>query len=771
MRLSLPTPDEILEELADKVALQIDRQAPVAFDAALKEMTRYHRFLLSLNATRTIEGEAFSYAAVQAESWIAPHDEWITQYRRLFERAANRIADDSDYFAKLAHAPLALLPRGDDPALADNVIQSILDLGSMMAHRLEAWVTKRSVVENAPGAAAIPRVGLSGSDSRAYANLMRHVVSAWESSLLNVPSLFHWKDEDKGDSAKRWDTLRTSWPFVWKHLQTTANILAAAVWNEDDAGSQLYRDALVRWPETLQHQLGDRAEFIERRLLFPDILKVGWDGAAVRAKLLLPAYIGPAADELYSAAVHGAHDDVLLLTAALFLHWSVEKKQVSDIAANRAAELLRREYSDREDWRGPKSQQRSFSSLMMDVVRLDAAGQRFDKATYGSDLDRFVERLDNMTERRVVPGRIFTPSTLRGRDELQVSILAILLVHVPIDGDGGIAQRIRDYARNEAALPEGDRTLRNLLSTLSRFSKALKEPPPSLQNAVAILKPDVDVGATSQSLLAVLAAMSDAIVHERMERLRARTVHPPVLEQLRVAAEKGLQDVLVRGPFFRGFTIEKVPDLPNVESFTVRLDGVSKAQLVDPPMESQDLNLEEVYARGMAENAAGRIWGFFNRQPRVNVAIQARIEDAQFWSEVKKLALDVGAEPRLLVSREAEARALRKLIYKPAGQTGGLTIEKKNRDEGEGNSYIATIEGVDVYSSGLPAGTAWLFSSHILQKVRYKTDAAGRIVTLEFVLGEDFKGSIVSKFVQDTVWADWTVYDIDCHDPAGGTSD
>ncbi len=55
-RRDLPTPGQILEELADKTAAQIDRMAPVAFDDAWREMTRYHRFLLALNASRTPMG-------------------------------------------------------------------------------------------------------------------------------------------------------------------------------------------------------------------------------------------------------------------------------------------------------------------------------------------------------------------------------------------------------------------------------------------------------------------------------------------------------------------------------------------------------------------------------------------------------------------------------------------------------------------------------------------------------------------------------------------
>jgi len=40
MNRDLPTPAQILEELADRVAAQIDRQAPLAFDEALDSCFR-----------------------------------------------------------------------------------------------------------------------------------------------------------------------------------------------------------------------------------------------------------------------------------------------------------------------------------------------------------------------------------------------------------------------------------------------------------------------------------------------------------------------------------------------------------------------------------------------------------------------------------------------------------------------------------------------------------------------------------------------------------
>ena len=50
MRIELPSQSEIIEELVDRVAAQIDLGKPVAFDNALAELRRYHRFVLGLSA-------------------------------------------------------------------------------------------------------------------------------------------------------------------------------------------------------------------------------------------------------------------------------------------------------------------------------------------------------------------------------------------------------------------------------------------------------------------------------------------------------------------------------------------------------------------------------------------------------------------------------------------------------------------------------------------------------------------------------------------------
>ena len=75
MKRDSPAPKDILEELADNTAEQVERLAPVAFDNTFSEMLAYHRFLLALSASRTPDGSAVSFAEVMGDAWIAPHHE------------------------------------------------------------------------------------------------------------------------------------------------------------------------------------------------------------------------------------------------------------------------------------------------------------------------------------------------------------------------------------------------------------------------------------------------------------------------------------------------------------------------------------------------------------------------------------------------------------------------------------------------------------------------------------------------------------------------
>lgn len=764
MKRDLPSPDQILEELADKVALQIDRLAAVSFDNALREMTRYHRFLLSVNASRDPSGTPFSYAEVPGNAWHAPHREWIRQYRRLFERAADRIPDDTRFMRSLAHVANRLLPRSGDPALSAAVLQGILDLGPLLIHRLEGWVTKRTVLESSAGEAAKPRLTLAGSDAKAYADVLTEVVGSWERLLQAAPSLFEWREEGSGSEHRQWAAYRVSWPYLWQHLQNTAYALAVAVWNEDELGSVLFRDALVRWPETLSYVLKDRAELRHRRLLFPNVLTQDWEGAVAQVGPLLYDYMPkPAPGQLFAAVVRRAHDDAVLMTAGLLLHWTTHNKQASDIGGRTAGALLRREQSDPNDMRlGREQRELTLGSLLLDLISLELAGESHEDGTYGAELDQLVVTLDNMTERRVVPGRVFTPSTLHSRDELLLSFLTILTAAEP---DNGLQADIGELISDESVLPRGDRSIRGMLRELRQYEKVLEQPSPQIQHGVAILKPGSDVNSATEHVRMVLIETIAAVEAKRHERLIARAVEAGRLERLRAAIEAAILKEPPHVPFFRDVQVNAsgkiLGELKNID-----ITGMSKAQLLDPSMEDVGYDLDEHLSSRMREWVGQRAWNDFCRRERQVVAVDHAVEDEAFWSEVRGLAAQVGPDPLLVVSRQAEGRALRHLIYRRPNERSNLKVQDQAKDA-VGGSYIATVEGVDVCSADFKPGTAWLFSALALHEIRYGAlDAEGHHISLSFEPDADgLKGTLRAVFNQQTVWADLPVFELKIHDP------
>jgi hypothetical protein len=167
----LPTPSDFLEELADRVIAQIERNAITAFKGAVDELTRFHVFLLDAHNAHTEEGQPISLAEV-GDFWDVPYREWIRQYRRVFESAADKIGVETTFIETLSHALMRLVP-GDAAELSPPVVTSLLDLSVHEVIVLEAWVTRRTNFDVPADRTAEPRLQLAGSERRAYESVVQ----------------------------------------------------------------------------------------------------------------------------------------------------------------------------------------------------------------------------------------------------------------------------------------------------------------------------------------------------------------------------------------------------------------------------------------------------------------------------------------------------------------------------------------------------------------------------------------------------------------------
>ncbi len=749
MKRDLPTPEQILEELSGKVAAHIEHSAPEAFDNALDELLRYHEFLLSLNARPHIVGESFNFAQVQGREFLPPHVRWIRTYRRLFERAAERIPTESHFLRVLSSVPLRLLESPATAELPQDIIEWIIRTGPVMMHQIEAWVTRRTTVEVPKGGSAVPRLALAGADEKSYANVLPEIIGSWERLLQLAPYAYHWRDSLVHSQDKGWAAFAASWPYLWQHLSSTAYCLAVAVWNEDETGAKYFREALVRWPDTLGHREQDH--FLRwNNLVFPHVVRLGFPSAVnAVANLRFENAPPPTAEALSDAAIRAAHQDVLLLTSALLLFWTMERKQASDIGGKTARALLLREGRDQLR---PAENHLNFRKVLLELFRLWMPGQDQSDRSYDSALDRLVESLDDMTERRVVPGRVYTPSTLNGCDDLMSAFAALLTSALLHAGDENVEGALRELAAGDERLPGGDASLRGILQKLDLLDNALDHSADEIIRVQTTLTDGAGLADSKDRLASVIKLARQVIEEERQKHLDERPVDPKRIERIRASIETALLAKPAQLWFFRNVDI-RVTQNETGELIEVQL-AVSKRQIVAPPMETPWPGLEGWAASECKVRVAYQAWQSFLRRPRKGVNVSGSVGDEAFWRAISPIVEQIQDSPVLVVA-DADADTLLRLVHR---NSSNLRIEHMQGFELPG-SYIAHVEKVAVYGAGSKELGRLLFSSSALRQIDHGC-IGEQHVTVDFDLVEGSEGRLRVGFRQMEHWSTAPIFEL-----------
>ena len=177
-------------------------------------------------------------------------------------------------------------------------------------------------------------------------------------------------------------------------------------------------------------------------------------------------------------------------------------------------------------------------------------------------------------------------------------------------------------------------------------------------------------------------------------------------------------------------------------------------------MESPSINLLDVLAEIAIRRAGDCIWRAFCCRERVAFAAHSRPNQGEYWREISPLIRQVGQNPVLVVSESAERQPLQRLLFARPSDRPNLNIERR-LDKNTYRIYIATIEGVDVYSKNLAPGSAWLFSAQALNSVKYRVlDQQLRHVEVDYQPDDTSKGSLEVRFSQHLEWADTPIFEI-----------
>lgn len=765
---TLPKPSNFLEELADRVIAQIERNAITAFKGAVKELIRYHRFLLEAHNTRTHQGQPLSLAEVGG-TWEAPYREWIRQYRRVFESAAGKIPVETTFIETLSHTVMALLPR-DAAELSPPIVTSLLDLGVHEVIILEAWVTRRTTVDVPTDEAAQPRLQLAGSELRAYQQVVRSFVGAWENVLRVADDLYGLRSSDGGPPpAERWTAFRRSMPFLDKHLRNTAYLVASAIWNEDETGAEWYSDSLLRWMDTLRLAMQTDIMLVHHALLTADYLALDWTAVQTHLQPYRrhPWPELPPPETVFAVVLRGLFDDVLLIAALLALTWYVNDQQSTDIGARAAGRLLRRQVIEGEGSRfapGGMHSPTVFRSLFSLLVRA-ALNPWSAQGSYAAGLDGLVQSLNGMSERHVVPGRVYSSWGWRGLDQLRPQLLAMLAANLPGAGDDGVMTWVRDFATNESLFADGDESLRRIESALVTCEQALGDRLDQnlLERGVHALAPGADAAAGRARLRTIFAEAIAIIREQRTERLRAR----PIDQEKWNALTAAMSDALVPELYcIRDFRVERIHERA-ASVMEWQITGIDKANFVTPSMaweSSSDLN--RFITDGLRGRLASHVWRAFWQRPPEPVAIEG---EESLWDAIADNVGRVGHPAVLVTAYDPVAATVSRWTCSPPDRRpADRRIEYvQGHESGGGTSYVGTVDGIEVFAAEVEESHSYLFSARMLESVAYRLVTPDAFVSAEFQEGEDgnpWNGRIIVRFAQDTVWRDTPIIDLVAQD-------
>jgi hypothetical protein len=758
----LPTPENFLEQLIDKVVKQIDDSAATGFKAALAETVKYHRFILAAQNTKDDAGHAFNFAEVGG-FFTRPDTEWVHEYRRAFFAAAAKIGSDSAFIDRMSNVAARLVPD-DAFNFSPRVLQRLLDLGVFEVIALEDWLTKRAVVGATSGESGAS-TALTGSDKRAYEDALLGMVGGWETLLQSLILSFGLERRPgKGARDNSWTVFSASFPVLQTHLNNTAYFFAASVWNDDALGAGRFSDLLLRWLQPFYANLQSSYLFENTVLFTPDLLVQDW--ASVRTALAHHVRFSP--EQMAPGPVSGlvlweAHADVVCLSGLVALHWFATKQQPSETAREAALLTLGRKLRASEGSVLTQMQPKSTFRLLFEFWIRYGLNPRFEDTRYSGALDELVRYLTRLATPRMVSGRIYGGFGIDGVDTLRPTLLGAMAACLPEVGDDGISKLTGDL--KDDPLFASDKTVRTFIWTMLQMSQYLADVQSmeTYERAAKAMNPDVDLPAATERLRAIFDAVVEEFKALRKQRVRVAPLDESRMEEVRERMTQGLLSV---GPWLQCFQYAIKRKEGHVDPVEAEFGTMDKGSFVTPEMSEMTFgDLPKLFVDVCRNLSADRVWRSLYARPKKKVRIDISKNTKRFWKRVIAESSDVGPSPILIAPYNPIGQEIFSAIHRMPG--AGLSeydvVHEKNVPSGGGVGYQGTVSGIRVYAGpNIMTGKALLCSSEIVRSISYGIVHGENVADFEFVDSDDPASSRVRvKFAQEIEWLDCQFVEFD----------
>jgi hypothetical protein len=730
---SLPTPTDFIEQLISKVVNQIDASLPSGFDDALKEAVDFHSFVLKTQNTRDERGVLINLAQMYDGPFRCPDYEWLREYRRAYSSAIDKMTSDSSFVHGMSGLVVRLWPH-DPETYPPSVLQNILDLGRHQVATFEAWVTKRAVGPTPEGAAA---PDLAGSDLRVYEDALVQFVSSWETLEQVIISSFEVHQSLQAGDETYWARARASWPSLQTHMRNVAYFLAAAVWNEDLAGSDRFRDLLVRWVQIFYAQLQNSYPFRDALMLTPSLFSASWSDAQVTAtRTLIYPESPPRAKSVFGIVLREAYHDALAITGAVLLHWSATKQQPSGATSQTALLILRREIlpGTGNTLLDGASNSKSIFRLIFDLLIRETLHSRFDKSSYSGYLEGLIRILNEMATPRMVPGRIYGGFALGGFQRLTPEFLAILGGNLPPDGDAGISELFHRLLNNYPEFQD-DRLLRDFIYQFGLYAAPLDgEPDERFRATIMYFVDDMDFTPLRARLKSIFDGVVTVITERRLQRIREAPLDEKRLKTVRNIVENTLLANKPLGGAFSPISIVRIDQPLNIRETT--FGEMDRGCFTHPEMSGLTFSdLPPIFAQmaiGFFQNIT---WFELNQRPKIVEEFRTDLGVPAFLDRVQEVAEapNLGDELILIVPMALFGHAIHMTIS--GFPQDGLDAYGLTREAGAesdlGSLYVGTMGKIRIYT--------WQFdeAAVLCSRTLLKAVKLGRVHDLDAIF--DFK--------------------------------
>lgn len=782
------SPKVILQELSAQVVKEMGGASVDSFESALEEMTAFHKYLLEAYSFQEEDGSISTFAEAGLHR-NEVHEEWIYEYYKILEAAAKLIGEENDFIGTVTRLPIDIMPPSYR-YMTDKVVRRILGMPCFLVHRVEEWRISRLIYEKpAQPLHFTPQGRLSVPDKKAYENALSHMISPWEAALSYVSSFYEWKDAEKGGDDVLWDRLCRGWFYLFQHLENTAYMLASTVFHNDEQGAADFSSSLLRWRETVSFLFDNSVYFLGDEMVLPDLTKHNWEAAkAILEERKQGAYhISYTPKAVYGRLTYAAHTDMVLVLSGILMHWYLHRKvdniwvstdsedgfqfgkQVqSGLPLNLCFALLRGGSvlsEDEDDDAIMPRKKFDFPSFMIAVLKLIAVSE-YAAPMHSGYMDGVVRHIDGMTERRVISGRVFTPSTENRVDDLQGAWLMIAL---------------EMYSRNPAQKDAFITAFKGLLETKSlpdeikifkRLQRALKEFKNGLASfdagLIAQMVQDIELimepnkvaleGILDEGEKLVDAKINSIIEQSQVDPEKVRAFEQSISAKLLTDLQKHLSP-------FEGVSVAQKNAANDGVKIERRVTGILKGAFTTPVLNDIVYHPDNFVSYTIQGIRPHIFRTLIEEQPHHRIPCR----DMQgLWQTVRTKAAEAVAQgggnlvlfggtwlPPLLTAHAAQSQ-----------DQGffGLTYHKKQNIRA--SYYLGTLDGVDVYfltGSSLEApNSVVLFPSKALQQIALSPFEKGSLVkvTHQEAAGKPDELELLLEVSADLTWQNEHIYRI-----------